>query len=110
LGQRRVHGYRRVAQATGALVVATRLAEGGPQRQCGVLRGVVRGDVQSTVGPHGRVVPAVSGGQVAHVVGETDAGGGVRRAGAGEVDLDHDLGFLRGALHTCGTARGYVLR
>src|SRR5699024_572171 len=55
LGQRLVHGYLHVGEATDALLVAKSLAESGPQGQCGVLHGVVRVDVQIAFGAHGQV-------------------------------------------------------
>src|SRR5262249_30800585 len=63
-----------------------------------VLGGVVVVDVQVALGVHGDVEAGKARQQGEHVGEKADAGGDLRRAGAGEVGRDLDVGFLCGAL------------
>ena len=104
LGERLVQRHRRVAEPHDARSCRRAPAEGGAERERGVLDRVVAVDVQVALGLDGQVEQAVLAELVEHVVVEADAGGDVDLPGAVEIDLDEDLGLLGGALDAAHAA------
>ena len=94
VGQRLVHRDPRVAEPADALLVAERLAQRLAQHDRGVLDGVVALDLDVALGAHGQVEAGVAAERGEHVVVERHAGVDVDDAGAVEVELDDDVGFL----------------
>ena len=93
-GQRLVHRHVHAGIARDALHVAERLLHRLPERDADVFGGVVMVDVQIALRLHGDVDARMARQQVEHVVEEADAGRDIGRAGAVEVHLDVDVGFL----------------
>ena len=94
VGERLVHRDARVAEPADALLVAQRLAQRLAEHDRGVLDGVVALDLDVALGAHGQVEAGVAAQRGQHVVVERHAGVDVDDAGAVEVELDDDVGFL----------------
>src|SRR6266540_2909698 len=101
---RLVQRHGGVAEAADAGLVPQRLAERLPERDAGVLDGVVGVDLQVALGPHGQVEAGVLAELPEHVVQEGHAGVGGGLALTVEVQLDHHVD-LRGAPLHAGAAR-----
>ena len=83
-----------------ALLVAEGLPERLPERDGGVLDGVVPLDLDVALGAHGQVEAGVAAQCRQHVVVERHTGVDVDLPGAVEVEFDDDVGFLGAAFNT----------
>ena len=95
LDERLVHRHERVAEPSGPGLVAGGLSERLPERDRGVLDGVMRIDMQVSLDLDPQVEQPVLAERREHVVVETHAGRHVGTADAVEVDLDQHLGLAR---------------
>ena len=98
-----VHRNVRVAEPADSLLVAECLTERLTQHDRGVLDGVVRLDLDVTLGAHGQIETGVGAERGEHVVEERHAGVDVDDAGAVEVQFDDDVGLLGGAFDAGAT-------
>src|SRR5262249_13968710 len=107
--QRLVQREVEAAGAGDALPITQGLVDGVPERDPGVLDGVVLVDLQIALAADLGVEGAVPGERVQHVIEEGDAGRDLRVTAAVQVDRDLDLGLLRlarnlpGPAHACAS-------
>ena len=94
---RLVHRHDGVAVAADPAAVAERLVERAPEREAGVLDGVVRPGLEVALDLDVEVEPTVAGDRVEQVVEEPDAGGARARAVAVEQQRQLDVGLLGAA-------------
>ena len=97
-------GHDRVAEAADAGAVAERLVERLPERDAGVLDGVVRAGLEVALDLHVEVEQAVARDRVEQVVEEADPGAALARARAVEVQRQLDVGLAGGAMDLRGAA------
>ena len=103
-GARLVHRHDRVAEAADAGAVAERLVERLPERDAGVLDGVVRAGLEVALDLHVEVEEAVTSDRVEQVVEEAHAGRALTRARAVQVERQLDVGLAGGAMDLRGAA------
>ena len=110
LAQCFVHGQLARPETTNAGLIPQRLVQRLPQHNARVLHGVVRINVDVTVGVHRQVEAAVRAEGGEHVVKERQPRVDVSAPRAVQVDAHGDAGFPGGALHASDAGVAFYLR
>ena len=103
-GARLVHRHDRVAEAADPGAVAERLVDGLPERDAGVLDGVVRTRLEIALHAHVEIEEPVARHGVQQVVEEADARLALASARAVQVQRQLDVGLTRRAVYLRGAA------